>query len=306
MLVQTGVVTSVPDPPDPDPRPCGPTPRARRLRSVAVVVGATVLAAACSSDDPSSTVDPAAAEPSPSSDDSPEDAFTPAQTGVSAEVAASDATTDAGSSSVADGDGGLPDDAVVESLDPVPETGVAGLESEDEFCRAWSLYAASAAGALPLVWALRDASEAARLEVAASGAVIDAVATMAETLPPEIESNRREFVVEVPGPFLRRAERAQAFLAEAGADDDTVDVLGDAWVAALAESGADDETIDVDVPDGVDATLTAAAERFAAEIPSIERDPTLDTTEFDIGPSLSYIADTCPDQGTLAGDAVGD
>ena len=40
------------------------------------------------------------------------------------------------------------------------------------------------------------------------------------------------------------------------------------------------------------------------DVPSILEDPTLDTTEFDISPSLAYIADTCPDRGTLAGNDV--
>ena len=41
-----------------------------------------------------------------------------------------------------------------------------------------------------------------------------------------------------------------------------------------------------------------------AELPSLVEDPTLDTTEFDIGPSLGYITANCPDQGTLAGNDV--
>ena len=59
---------------------------------------------------------------------------------------------------------------VVESIPPVPETGVPGIASDDLFCRAWSEYAGSVQ-ALSLAWAVQPAAAASALEVAASDAV---------------------------------------------------------------------------------------------------------------------------------------
>jgi hypothetical protein len=60
----------------------------------------------------------------------------------------------------------------------------------------------------------------------------------------------------------------------------------------------------VAVADGVDTKLSTAVEAFLDDVPSILEDPTLDTTEFDIAPSLDYIFENCPDRGTLAGNDV--
>ncbi len=190
---------------------------------------------------------------------------------------------------------------VVESIPPVAETGVPGIDSDDAFCRAWSEYAGSVQ-ALSLAWAVQPAAAAATLEIAASDAVAAAVAAMAAELPPEIESNRAALTVDVPGPFLRRAERARAAMVDAGGTDDEIAQLGDAWIAAITASGLDAEDVEVVPPAGVAPKLAAAAEAFVASVPSILEDPTLDTTEFDISPSLDYIFDNCPDRGTLAGN----
>ncbi|MEP1124886.1 MAG: hypothetical protein ABJH68_13465 [Ilumatobacter sp.] len=192
-------------------------------------------------------------------------------------------------------------EGVVESLPAVAETGVPGIESDDGFCRAWSTYAGSVQ-AISLAWALQAPVDAARLEVAATSALRAAVAQMADELPDEIESNRQALTVDVPGPFLARADRAGELLAEAGLDGDRIDALGVAWVEAITEQGLETESLTVDVPADSTEALDAAAEAFIAELPSVLEDPTLDTTEFDIGPSLEYITAACPDQGTLAGN----
>lgn len=199
---------------------------------------------------------------------------------------------------------GRPDDAidaVVESLPAVAETGVPGIDSEDRFCRAWSTYAGTVQ-AISLAWALQPPGDAARLEVAATAALSQAVADMSAELPEAIESNRQALTVDVPGPFLRRADRGRTLLVDAGLGDDQIVALGASWVEAITEQGLDTDSLTVDVPaDSVEA-LDSASQAFAAELPSVLEDPTLDTTEFDISPSLAYISDTCPDQGTLAGN----
>lgn len=191
------------------------------------------------------------------------------------------------------------------SLPPVAETGVPGIESDDDFCRSWSTYAGSVQ-AISLAWALQPPEDAARLEVAATAALSDAVRGMADTLPEEIEGNRQPLTVDVPGPFLRRAERANALLVDAGAEPAQIEQLGSSWIAAITEQGVQSENLSIDVAPDVQGVLDAAAEAFADELPSVTEDPTLDTTEFDIGPSLAYIAATCPDQATLAGNDVVD
>lgn len=197
-----------------------------------------------------------------------------------------------------------PVDADVDSVvtyELVPETGVPGIDSDDVFCRSWSEYAGSF-GALTYAWSAQLPVDAARLEVAASAALIGAVDTMAEVLPAEIESNRQDLTVDVPAPFLRRAERARELLVEAGLDDATIAALGAAWIAAITEAGLFADDLAIAIPDAAADELAAAADQFVAEFPQISEDPTLDTTEFDISPSLDYISVTCPDRGTLSGN----
>lgn len=250
-------------------------------RSVGVVAVAAV-SAACSGG--SDAVDPTV----PAADAPPADGevFTEVESGGSVAVPGSDDV-----------------EPVAESIPPVPETGVPGLDSDDAFCRAWSEYAGSVQ-ALSLAWAVQPPDAAAVLEVAASDAVTDAVAAMAADLPAAIETNRQELTVDVPGPFLRRAERARQALIDAGLGDDDIAALGDAWLATLGVAGLDAEDVEIDVAADVAAPLDDAAARFREEVPSIVEDPTLDTTEFDISPSLDYIFENCPDRGTLAGNDV--
>lgn len=194
-------------------------------------------------------------------------------------------------------------DRITESIPPVAETGVPGIDSGDAFCRAWSEYAGSVQ-ALSLAWAVQPAQDAAVLEVAATDAVSDAVAAMAAELPPEIEPNRDALTVDVPGPFLRRAERARQALVDEGVSAAAIEQLGDAWIEAVAAAGLEAEDVSVAVATELAPKLDAAAESFRRAVPSILEDPTLDTTEFDITPSLDYIFDNCPDRGTLAGNDV--
>lgn len=235
-----------------------------------------------------------------SSDSAP--APTDAPTAVSVDDVDDDLFTEREAVTAVDDDG-QPVEPVTESLPPVAETGVPGIESDDGFCRSWSTYAGSVQ-ALSLAWALQPADAAATLEVASSAAVTAAVEGMAEQLPDEIESNRQALTVDVPGPLLRRSDRGRRLLVDAGLDDAQIELLGAAWIEAITEQGIDTETLTIDVPEASTDALAEAAQTFAAELPSIVEDPTLDTTEFDITPSLAYISANCPDQATLAGNDV--
>lgn len=233
-----------------------------------------------------------------------------ADSGVASTAAAAPADDDgplftegAGDGLVEFDDEGQPVEPVVESLPPVPETGVPGIDSGDDFCRAWSTYAGSVQ-AISLAWALQPRLDAARLEVAANDAMSAAVLAMIDTLPDELADNAMALTVDVPTPFLARAERARILLADAGLDEGQITALGDAWIVAISEQGIDSDTLAIAVPAETAAALDVAATQFADELPSVIEDPTLDTTAFDISPSLAYISDNCPDQGTLAGNDV--
>lgn len=265
-------------------------PRFARSESVAALVAAGMVAFAvgCSGGDDTQTSGPET-DPSASGESEIVDGelFTPSQ-----------------NESLID-DEGQPVEPVVESLAPVAETGVPGIDSDDAFCRSWSTYAGSVQ-AISLAWALQPAAAASALEVAATDALTRSVEGMAADLPDEIESNRQALTVDVPGPFLRRADRARQLLLDAGLADQQIIELGDQWIAAIAAAGIDAEDLSLSVSDELAVALADAAGVLVTELPSVLEDPSLDTTQFDIGPSLGYIAVSCPDQGTLAGnDDVG-
>jgi hypothetical protein len=246
-----------------------------------VVVGSTVVACAGGSDESGPPESAGVTAVSGSEDD---ELFT--QNGAADSVAADESP-----------------EPVVESIPPVAETGVPGIDSDDAFCRGWSVYAGSVQ-ALSLAWAVQPADAASVLEVAANDAVADAVAAMASELPAEIEANRDALTIDVPGPFLRRAERARQALVEEGVSDAEIEQLGDAWIDALASAGLDAEDVSVQLSAELEPRVEVAAASFRDSVPSILEDPTLDTTEFDITPSLDYIFENCPDRGTLAGNDI--
>jgi hypothetical protein len=186
----------------------------------------------------------------------------------------------------------------------VPEEGVPGIDSADPFCRAWSQFAgsfqalafASAAGSEP--------SAALRLEVVAAAAVVSAALELDAAFPESIASERIVFVDGVVGPFARRAARAVDELRTAGLTEVQLDVLGDAWLVALTESGVDDPAIVVTLPADLEAPVGGATAELSATVPPIASDPSL-ITQVETPATFDYLAQRCPDQGTLAGnDAV--
>lgn len=183
----------------------------------------------------------------------------------------------------------------------VPDTGVPGIDSDNDFCRSWSEFAGSFR-ALGVVSAIRDESAALRLEVIASEVVIAAIAGMGDSLPAELEPERDILLSAFAGPFGRRALAANEALTAAGVGGDDFELLADAWLTTLADVGIDDPEFDVVVPVGVDADLVdAAAAAFAATTPPIGGDPSLATfTEIPL--TAAYTLANCPDAGTLAGN----
>jgi hypothetical protein len=185
-------------------------------------------------------------------------------------------------------------------IDPIPETGVPGIDSADAFCRAWSEFAGSFQ-VLGLVSAIGDPANAFRLEVIAASAVTTALEAMEANLPVELEAERIALVVEFAGPFFNRALLAEVDLLDAGVNPD---VLRDAWLATVGQAGVDDPTVTVDLPADIDAAaFDAAVVSFSSSQLAIVGDPAL-ITNASIPVTEAYLAEVCPDGGILSGNDV--
>ncbi|BAN01366.1 hypothetical protein [Ilumatobacter coccineus] len=192
-------------------------------------------------------------------------------------------------------------DSVLEPIEPVSETGVPGIDSDDEFCRSWSEFAGSYQ-ALTFGWAIQGGEAAARLEVVATDVLSRAVAAMGEHLPAAIESDRQALTVDLPTPLLRRAERARALLADAGVDEPTIVALGDMWLAAVTEAGLESETLAVTIDDpALDEMVDEAARALLEQLPPIIEDPSL-IVDVDISATENHLFENCPDRGVLSGN----
>ena len=218
-------------------------------------------------------------------------------------------TTDAGE----DGDGQTDDDAeIVPSttefdlfvqpstppIEPVPETGVPGINSSNEFCRAWSEFTGSFQ-ALGLVSAIGDRDTAYQLEVIAASTLTAAVNTMEANLPAELETERVALVKDLAGPLFDRATLAEADLIGVGIEPL---MLRAVWLAALTEAGVDDPALQVVVPASIDGVaLDAAVAAFSNTQLRIVEDPAL-ITDARIPLTDAYLGNVCPDGGTLSGN----
>lgn len=270
--------------------------RRRWWRSIASLV--IVVTAACS-DGGSSDPPPVESGPSDAADSAAAtdgDPFTPVDPGESGAGADADLGPVAGPAPDAE-----VSDSVAEPIEPVPETGVPGIDSDDAFCRSWSEFAGSYQ-ALSFAWAVQGAVDAARLEVIASDVLPSAIETMTASLPAALEPEREALVVELPGPILRRAERAREILLVNGQDDASVEQLGELWLAAVADQGLDAETLTVSIDDSeLDAAVEESALMLLDELPPIIEDPSL-IVDVEIPLTEAYLFDNCPDRGTLAGN----
>lgn len=188
----------------------------------------------------------------------------------------------------------------------VPDEPVPGLDSDDPFCRAWSQFAGSFQ-ALALASSVgADPENAVRLEVAASGAVVGAVADLATSMPADLDDERDAFLSELLGPFANRARIASEALIAAGLTVEQVDELGDLWLATVAGTESQDPDLLLAVPSGFQPAFDDAAISFSAGVVPISDDQDL-VTDAAAPQTLSYIASTCPDQGILAGnDSIDD
>jgi len=279
----------------------GWTRRAHLVSSVALAAAMLAACSASGSDSSPSAESPPVAEPIDSVDAGPD------------LVPVTESDTDAASGDIASGDaasGDIANDVApttdfdlaaqpsAPAIEPIPETGVPGIESADVFCRAWSEFAGSFQ-ALGLTSAVGDSANAFRLEVIAASSVTSAVEALEANLPAELEAERTALVVDFAGPFFTRALLAEADLEAAGVDPDS---LRDLWLRTLAIVGVDDPFIDFDLTSDIDtAALDSAIASFSDEQPSIVEDETL-RTDASIPLTETYLANTCPDGGILSGN----
>lgn len=269
--------------------------------TVPMTVLVTMLLAACSEGDVAAPPDGPTTTPLAAPDTaqvaSPPDSLPESSTSM---VDGSSSGT-AGASAESIGSGPATTFAVVE----VPETGVPGLDSDDSFCAAWSRFGGSwqviqvAANFAP------DPSVVPAIEVVAAPVVDRAYDAMFAAWPAELADEREAVADGFFGPLERRAEVALDALDRAGADDDDLDALASAWVAALAARQPDEPVLAPELTDELRELVDVAAADFADERVAFVDDPSMrivvqtPTTD-------AYLATACPDQGALTGTEVGE
>ena len=188
----------------------------------------------------------------------------------------------------------------------VPDEPVPGLDSDDPFCRAWSEFAGSFQALALASSAGADPENAIRLEVAASGAVMRAVADLDASMPADAADERDTFIDALLGPFTGRARVANESLLAAGLTEAQVVELADLWLVTLSAARSQDPDLVFVVPPDDQPAFDDAVASFSARVVPIDQDPSL-VTDADVPRTLAYIASACPDQGILAGnDTIGD
>ena len=261
-----------------------PTPRHLRATAVAGVV--MMALGACSGDDATSG-----------------DEFTVA---TSSSQAAGD-TAPAGSSTstraptTSTGAAGV---TATETLPTVPAVGVPGLDSDDLVCRSWSRFGGSfQVVAVAASFGGGDPVDTAALEIVAAPVVVDAYDELLANWPEELETERELVADRFLGPFARRATTARGILVAAGADEAMLDVIREAWLAALAARNPEQPDLAVDLPDDVWPVVDAAAVELGATLVPVPADPSL-VTDVEVPLTEQFLAEHCPDRGTLGGGDV--
>jgi hypothetical protein len=187
----------------------------------------------------------------------------------------------------------------------VPEEGVPGLDSPDEFCSSWSRFG----GSLQVIsvasaFLSADPTEAFAIEVAASPVVTDSFERLLSAWPEELTDEFDTVADTVFGPYAARAADAMEALSAAGATEADLTELSAAWISALAQRDPTTPEVALALPADLQSMVDAAAEDFAVDHPTVFADPAL-KNEVATPLTDQYLAVSCPDQGSLAGGEVG-
>jgi hypothetical protein len=187
----------------------------------------------------------------------------------------------------------------------VPEAGVPGLDSPDQFCSSWSRFGGSfQVVSVASTFLSADPAAAFAIEVAAAPVVTDSFERLLAAWPDELAGEFDTVADTVFGPFAARAADAMARLSEAGATEADVVELTDAWISALAQRDPTTPEIALELPADLELLVDTAAADFAANHPTVFADPEL-VNEVETPLTDEYLAVSCPDQGSLAGGEVG-
>ena len=269
---------------------------ATRLVIMTIVVAA--LASGCSSDDqddagtPPGSISPTVTSPDPSGPD-PTGPAPPTSASADDELA-DESITDTTTATT----------STTTSAPPtLPEVGVPGLDSDLVVCRAWSRFAGSFQVVAVAASFGDDPIDVARLEVAAAPVVADAVDEMVAEWPDELADEAELVADGLLGPYARRSARALDALVAAGADDDDLVELADAWLAVLEVRDPTEVLPTLELDAELDALVTTAAVDFESQVVPIPLDPSL-VTDVSVPRSEEFLIETCPDRGTLAGTEV--
>lgn len=261
-------------------------------------VGCLLLAAsasACSSDgrelaepaQPTATTTTTAAEPSPTTN-------TVAANSAALSTPASSVPGNAATAVV-------PTFTVVE----VPEAGVPGLDSVDQFCSSWSRFGGSfQVISVASAFLSADPAAAFAIEVAASPVVNESFAQLLDAWPDELAAEFDTVADTVFGPFASRAGQALDDLAAAGATEADLAALADAWISALAQRDPTTPEVALVLPADLQNLVNAAAVSFDADHDTVFADSAL-VNEVATPLTDQHLAVSCPDQGSLAGGEVG-
>jgi hypothetical protein len=185
----------------------------------------------------------------------------------------------------------------------VADTGVPGLDSEDDFCAAWSRFGGSWQ-LLVQAGAAGDPASVARLEVIASTVVQDAYDDVFAAWPAELESERDVVADGYFGAFRRRSADAAAALEAAGASVADIAALAGAWNLALAQYDPS-TAFSASVPPDLAPLVDQAATAFAEQRVPLQQDPSMVIT-VDTPLTDQFLATACPDQGWIVGQDVVD
>ncbi len=187
----------------------------------------------------------------------------------------------------------------------VPETGVPGLDSLDQFCSSWSRFGGSfQVISVASAFLSEDPAAAFGVEVAAAPVVTDSFELLLAGWPEELVTEFDTVAESVFGPFAARSADAMTALTSAGATEADIADLSELWISALAKRDPTTPEVALDLPANLQTLVDAAAADFASSHPSVFTDPALVN---DVATPLTdqYLAVSCPDQGSLAGGEVG-
>lgn len=190
------------------------------------------------------------------------------------------------------------------SVSDVPETGVPGLDSTDQFCAAWSRFGGSfQVVAVNAAFGAGSIEDRAVIEVVAGPTVVAAHAEMAETWPDEIAAESAVALDDAFGPLARRSAAAPDALAAVGLTEEQRVALDDAWLSFLADRDPTDAEVNLVVPDELNAVVVAAVPLYLDAVGPWAEDETL-VTQASTPLTDEYLATRCPDQGTLLGGEI--